>query len=536
MLLARDAYADRKISELTADTSPTSDDLMVTVNDPATLASDSNRKVTLGNLFKSLLGSGVVTSGNILVANGTQFNSVAMSGDATITSAGVVTVTAASSNTSGWVESPTENIRLINLNGKVGIGTSAPGALVTDQGDVILDVQGNISNVKVFGPGVVAGTHSFSITGSNNLSVGQYFSDGAGVGNGFFDNEGVGSLAAGVSTGASQLMVLTGISGNAGRGAIAAGYSRAGSQLFTAADGAYALGYSNFNSVIQANARGSLAGGNSDNNGDIEADSPGSFAWGSSKNRSQIASTEEGAVALGYADGSVSSGIYSSGFGSLAAGYATGAFTFEAAGNGSVALGQNVKTTGNNEFLFGNGATNNAVSSFQVNFLTAAPMLHVEKTRVGIATSAPTSQLEVMTLGKSPLAVDSATGQYGDYLIIDRTGKVGIGTSVPAYKLDVIGSLRVSGNVVGGVQSLTGLSDIGSATITAGNLLIADGTDFQSVAMSSDCVIASSGATTCTGARPGNAIINQTVCWKTGTNSLGYCSSVVGVDGTCTCN
>jgi len=35
------------------------------------------------------------TSGNILVADGTQFNSVAMSGDATIDSAGVVTVTSA---------------------------------------------------------------------------------------------------------------------------------------------------------------------------------------------------------------------------------------------------------------------------------------------------------------------------------------------------------------------------------------------------------------------------------------------------------
>lgn len=33
------------------------------------------------------------TSGNILVADGTAFKSVAMSGDATITSAGVVTVT-----------------------------------------------------------------------------------------------------------------------------------------------------------------------------------------------------------------------------------------------------------------------------------------------------------------------------------------------------------------------------------------------------------------------------------------------------------
>jgi len=44
--------------------------------------------------------------------------------------------------------------------------------------------------------------------------------------------------------------------------------------------------------------------------------------------------------------------------------------------------------------------------------------------------------------------------------------------------------------------ALTGLSDVGSATVTGGRLLVADGTDFESVAISGDITITSAGVTT----------------------------------------
>jgi hypothetical protein len=47
--------ADQKISELTADTSPTADDLIVTVNDPG--GTPTNKKVTLGNLRSFVLSA-----------------------------------------------------------------------------------------------------------------------------------------------------------------------------------------------------------------------------------------------------------------------------------------------------------------------------------------------------------------------------------------------------------------------------------------------------------------------------------------------
>ena len=58
--------ADAKISALTADTSPTSDDLTVTVNDPA--GTPANRKVTLGNLVTKAHG---LSDGLVKVATGT---------------------------------------------------------------------------------------------------------------------------------------------------------------------------------------------------------------------------------------------------------------------------------------------------------------------------------------------------------------------------------------------------------------------------------------------------------------------------------
>lgn len=51
--------ADSKISDLTADATPTSDDLIVTVNDPG--GSPANRKVTIANLLKVVNGLSSVT-------------------------------------------------------------------------------------------------------------------------------------------------------------------------------------------------------------------------------------------------------------------------------------------------------------------------------------------------------------------------------------------------------------------------------------------------------------------------------------------
>jgi len=58
------------------------------------------------------------------------------------------------------------------------------------------------------------------------------------------------------------------------------------------------------------------------------------------------------------------------------------------------------------------------------------------------------------------------------------------------------GWLQIADAASGGAQQLSELTDVGVSTATSGNLLIADGTDFDSVAMSGDVAIVASGATT----------------------------------------
>ena len=78
--------ADAKISALTADTSPTSDDLIPTVNDPA--GTPANRKVTLGNAITKAHG---LSDGLLKVATGTM--SVATAGTDYLTASSTNTLT-----------------------------------------------------------------------------------------------------------------------------------------------------------------------------------------------------------------------------------------------------------------------------------------------------------------------------------------------------------------------------------------------------------------------------------------------------------
>lgn len=55
-----------------------------------------------------------------------------------------------------------------------------------------------------------------------------------------------------------------------------------------------------------------------------------------------------------------------------------------------------------------------------------------------------------------------------------------------------------------GAQQLDELSDVNSATVTAGRLLVADGTEFESMALQGDCTMNGAGYITCTGTPAGS--------------------------------
>lgn len=89
--------------------------------------------------------------------------------------------------------------------------------------------------------------------------------------------------------------------------------------------------------------------------------------------------------------------------------------------------------------------------------------------------------------------VNSATATAGNILIAD-------GTDFESKAMSGDCTITSAGEIDcpsgAGATSLTGLSDVGSATITAGRVLIADGTKFQSVGISGSVVLTSAGATT----------------------------------------
>jgi hypothetical protein len=92
--------ADTKLSALTADASPTSDDLVYVVNDPG--GTPASRKVTLANVKTLMSASPTLVTPTLGVASATSINKVALTAPATgstLTIADGKTLTASSSTT-----------------------------------------------------------------------------------------------------------------------------------------------------------------------------------------------------------------------------------------------------------------------------------------------------------------------------------------------------------------------------------------------------------------------------------------------------
>lgn len=145
--------ADQKITQLTADTSPTSDDLTVTVNDPG--GTPANKKVTLGDLVTKAHGLSDTTvigvaSGVIAAASTTGSGNVVRATSPTLVTPILGTPTSGTvTNLSGTAS--------ININGTVGATTPAAGTFTTATTTGTIEL-GNASDTTIARSGAGAVT------------------------------------------------------------------------------------------------------------------------------------------------------------------------------------------------------------------------------------------------------------------------------------------------------------------------------------------------------------------------------------------
>ena len=427
------------------------------------------------------VGSSTAGAGRLLINDGTDFNSIAMSGDATITSVGVIDLGSAVVGSTELASTPS------------GSGYFSTANIQVDaDGRIVGAAQGSLTGLSDIGNATITagrllvadGTDFQSVALSQHcfiLSSGQINCNALGAAKTLTGLSDVGSatITAGnilIADGTDfQSKALSGDCTITSAGAITcpAGtnfFTRAGDTIYPTTTGdSFALGASSITTAFFAvNSfeenifmNRSLGIGTTapdiDNDIDIQHDSS------SQVSRIALKTSEEGSAIDFYVLG-----------GTLA----------------SPAISPDSENIGFLDFYAHDG----------VNYERAA------RIRVGLDDGVSVGSNDVPSIIQFYTTPDGSNNDL-ERLVIRSTGRVGIGISGPTSLLSVGGGIQTTGYGYqfsdGSIQpkaaasSLTGLADVGSATITAGRLLIADGTKYQSAAMSGDCTITSAGVVDC---------------------------------------
>lgn len=207
-------------------------------------------------------------------------------------------------------------------------------------------------------------------------------------------------------------------------------------------NGAFVNGFSFSNGSLIADGDGSTTFGIAGSYGVINSNGAGSLAFGSSSNIGIVQASGEASFAHGFVDFDGSS-IVSSGTGSTASGYATNEFSIMAIGNGSLAGGYTdnggVSVTGNGAFgwgdklivdgdfatAFGNSVTNTTANSFLIGYGGGTGLFVNNSNNVGIGTTAPAYKLQLSSnfAADDGFAMTDTDGGY--FRIVQSTGTAG---------------------------------------------------------------------------------------------------------------
>lgn len=419
-----------------------------------------------------LTGFGTITytAGDILVADGTDYESVQMNGDATMNSSGAMSL---ASNSVGVAElSDINSVTKTAGNLFVADGTDFESMII--QGDISLD-------------GAGFATINSNSVGSSEITDGSITVDDLGT-----DSVDSDEISAG-AVGVSELADFNSLTQGAGRVLISDGTDFESMQI----QGDVTVDGSGF-TTIGANAVGSSE--------IIDSSITSSDLADGSVGVSQLAdinSLTQGEGRLLVSDGTNFESMQISGDATI---NGVGSLQLEADSVGSAEIaadavtsselsdfGTMTQTAGN--MLVSDGTTFESVTMSGDIEVDGNGMVSLTGNSVAteeiVDSTITSSDIQDGTIAVDDMAfINSATITAGRILVAD-------GTEFESMQLQGSCSLNGAGFISctdNGATQLTELSDVNSAGITAGNILVADGTEFESVAVSGDATLGSDGA------------------------------------------
>jgi hypothetical protein len=193
--------------------------------------------------------------------------------------------------------------------------------------------------------------------------------------------------------------------------------------------------------------------------------------------------------------------------------------------------GQVICTDGSDTLAFGPGGYWTCISG---------PELYYNGGNVGIGTTDPGARLDVQGGG---VIFNDAGGDYdvrmeGDaeanlFMLDASVDRIGIGTATPSHTLDVEGDIHASGNICATGDLTVAGDDIIMGTNTDGYILVADGTNYNPVAVSGDVTISNAGAVTIAATSVENSMLAGSIAnAKLANDSVSYGGVSLDLGGT----
>jgi hypothetical protein len=369
-------------------------------------------------------------------------------------------------------------------NGNVGIGTASPGQVLDVRGPAIINSSSTTGSLQIVN--ATGSTHVYVNGSSGNVGIGTAAPGYALEVNGSIKLSGnittpgnffIGSGAA--AAGTNAIAIGTSASAPGGSAVAIGASSKANGTNQGTAVGNGASAYGDFGTAFGVNALAATDGANAVGFGAI-ANGSSANAFGGSSIASGTTSVAFGALTRAYGDSSVSIGVISYTYGPSSIAIGSAAFTAAAGSDAiaigsktaanftdSIALGANATATAANQMVIGNASTINNINGIIFGTWNATGNIYASGSQVctatnGLCASAGGSAggwANDSTSTRTTLrTIVNSSSDAGSFIVQNQTGSthlfvngssgyVGIGTTAPNQKVEIAGSMNVSGQL-----------------------------------------------------------------------------------------